>query len=189
MRSLLILFTSIVAIAGLQGCLQKKGNEHSSYFPIVTVLESEQKLLSSQPYTLYRIVRMGNKIDSTIIPVKDVDWASIREVIANADISDAKYEGQYDVNNFLDPVSGDRVVTYTAKTSDLFTKSIMLTMDPVGSTVHSLYVRAGSGSYWKSRLQQITLIPNSRIQILDEARAKPGGARSLSVEFRLLHEQ
>lgn len=158
-----------------------------TYFPITRYAKNQWDTYYGQPHSLYRIVTLDGKKDTTLVNFLTMDWGAILKTFLESDISDTNFIGHYRYSEFDDTYTGNRYWVYEAKDPNLFTRQLQITIDPTTSgKILAIYIETFKKEKLRERHQRLLYQPMKLIQIQEDTHSTFGGARSLQVEYRFL---
>jgi hypothetical protein len=157
-----------------------------SYFPMYGFIRDQWNLYGGQPFTIERIISLNGKHDTSTIRALTADWAAIAQPFFEADISPLKYIDQYEYSEFDESSSGSHVLAYDAKTPDLATRRLLVSIDPFNGLVRNLYTERETGGFWSRRVQKLYYEPGRYISIQEYAWSRLGPDKDMRAEYRFL---
>lgn len=156
----------------------------SSYFSIRQFLADQIHTYYGNPFTFYRIVAMNDRVDSALVGVDKVDWASVFGTFNATDISARKCLGKYRFSVTDDNITGDRGFIYTATDPKLFTQILQINADPSNYKISSIYMETAKEDFWEKKTQKLLYVPLHVIQIQEKEDGLLTGPRETRVEYR-----
>jgi hypothetical protein len=186
----LCVFLLMLSSCQRYGTSKEVVNDGDTYFSIKQYALDQAQMFGGVPHSLYRIVYLDGKVDSTITNLINMDWASIFQVFGASDISPKKFIGQYDFASYEDEATASRGLIYTAKREypHLLTRTLQINIDPSNNKITSIYIETAKKDFWGSTKQKLLYVPLRVIQIQEEQHSLLGKARNLRVDYRFLRE-
>ncbi len=182
----LILVVAVFAIF-LGACKKKevaatKEDPNSTYFSIKQYELDQWNTWAGEPFTIVKTVTINKKVDSSYTNSDTISWAPIFRAFAETDISDPKFQGQYNINSFDDPQDGTHNLFYQAKedNDDLFTRKLLITIDEETMRIKGIYIETFKKYFGGEKTEKLYYAPMQTIQIQTDD--KPVlGSRKLTV--------
>jgi hypothetical protein len=155
------------------------------YFSINQFMIDEWNTFSGQPFLIVKAITKNGKTDSSYTNSDTLNWAPIVKTFAETDISDPKYLGQYDFNQFDDNADGTHNFFYEAKpeNDDLFTRKLLLTIDAYTTKVNGIYIETEKKTVFDDCVQKLYYAPLKIIQIQTEDKPLVGSSTHTVVEY------
>jgi hypothetical protein len=186
------LFVLLLMLSSCQryGTSKELVNDGNTYFSIKQYALDQVQMFGGVPHSLYRIVHLDGKVDSTITNFINMDWASIFQIFGASDISPKKFIGQYDFASYDDDATSSRGLIYTAKREypNLLTRTLQINADPSNNKITSIYIETAKSDFWGSTRQRLLYVPLRVIQIQEEQHGLLGKARKLRVDYRFMRD-
>lgn len=188
LRVIALLVTTLLSIAACQKYEARNEivNDGNTYFSIKQFAADQINMYARVPFSLYKLVYLDGKVDSTVVNFINIDWAPILRAFGETDISDKKFLGQYDFSVYLDSTMGTRVALYTAKNDKLLTRSLQIATDPSNDKITSIYIETAHHDFWGSETQKLLYIPLRIIQIQKSKHRLLGKDWELRTEYRFM---
>ncbi|HRO43212.1 MAG TPA: hypothetical protein PL009_10285 [Flavipsychrobacter sp.] len=155
----------------------------ATYFSIVQFAEDQFHTHWGQPFTFVKTVRKNEKVDSSYVAAKDVDWAKELKPFFESDISNPKFLDQYNFSVLNDDVTVSKTYYYEAKTPELFTRSFQIITDPFTDKVKNIFIETQKDG----RVHKLYYTPLKLIQIQEFDKSLIGGQNNVRVEYRFLY--
>lgn len=156
----------------------------TAYFSIKQFIADQIETNYGNPYTLYRIVAVDGKLDSTLQSIDDIDWTSVFGTFTATDISARKFLGKYNFAVSDDNTTGDRGFIYTAKEPELFTRLLQINVDPSNYRITSIYLETAKEDFWERKTQKLLYVPLHVIQIQETEDGFLTSPKEVRVEYR-----
>lgn len=186
------LFVLLLMVSSCQryGTSKEVVNNSNTYFSIKQYAVDQVQMLGGVPHSLYRIVHLDGKVDSTVTNLINMDWAAIFQVFGATDISSKNFLGQYDFAAYVDDATSSRGIIYTAKREfpRLLTRTLQINTDPSNNKITSIYIETAKADFWGSTRQKLLYVPLHVLQIQEEQHGLLGKARNLRVDYRFMRD-
>ncbi len=163
-------------------------NDRNTYFSIKQFAADQIQMYGRVPFSLYKIVHLNGKVDSTVVNFINLDWAPILHAFEETDISDKKFIGQYDFSIYDESITGSRIAAYTAKNDKLLTRRLQIGTDPSNNKITSIYIETKKNGFWGSSSQKLLYIPLHLIQLQQSKKPLLGRAWDLRTEYRFMRD-
>ncbi len=155
----------------------------SAQYSIRAYARGQIGLLYDQPLTLYRVVREGDVVDSSLLPITQLNWKEVIPAFVQSDISAPRFIGQYRFSIADDNLTATRILSYEALRPDLFTRLFQINTDISNHMVKSIYVETRKSGFWKSTSQKLLYVPNRVIQIQETDDPLIGATTQRRIEY------
>lgn len=162
---------------------EKPTNEGANNFSLYQFAQDQFHSYWGQPLTLIKKVTLNGKVDSSYVSVFNMDWDAVLGVFFNADISDKKYNGKYNLSVLIDNATDSKTYYYEAKEKSLFTRSLQVVTDPMTNRVKSIYLETAKNG----KTAKLYYAPVKKIQIQEFESSFMGGKKDLKVEYQFLN--
>ena len=163
-------------------------NKSDTYFSIIQYTQDQIHMFAGEPHSLYKITKLNNEVDTTIVNFLTMDWTPIFDVVRAADIADRKYLDLYDFNMYSDDITASRGFIYTAKDPKVLTRTLQINTDPSNNKITSIYLETAKRDFWGATTQKLLYIPMRILQIQEAQSHLIGKARNLRVEYRFMRD-
>jgi hypothetical protein len=157
-------------------CKKKKAeddfsNVKGNYFSIYQYGVDAWNTYEGPPFLIVKSIRIDEgKTDSSYTNSDTINWAPIFKTFFATDISDRKYLGQYNFNQFDDPQDLTHNFFYKAKEDDMFTQKLLITIDQQTSKCRGIYIETFEKSTFGETTQKLYYKPLRTIQIQTDSK-------------------
>jgi hypothetical protein len=118
------------------------------------------------PFVIIKTKRVDEgKTDSSYTNSDTISWAPIFNTFFATDISDRKFLGQYNFNQFDDEQDNTHNFFYMAKDPDLYTQKLLITIDKETTKVRGIYIETFEKTTLKETTKKLYYNPMKTIQI------------------------
>jgi hypothetical protein len=173
---------------GLGSCKEDEpdlfNNTKGSYLSIKKYAIDEWRNHIGDMVAFKKTVTLNGKTDSSYTNVLKMDWAEITKVFFETDISDHKFLGKYNFNQFDDDDGQTHNFFYIAKEKDLYTQRFLITMDANSGLVKGIYIKTIKKSFWNEQEQQLTYLPFRSIMIQQYDKPLIGKKKELVIKYQ-----
>lgn len=161
-----------------------KGN----YFSIKQFELDQWNTYSGEPFLILKTVTLNKKTDSSYTNSDTISWAPIFKTFAETDISDRKFLGQYNFNQFDDNQDGTHNFFYQAKEDyeDLFTRKLLITIDQQTNKVKGIYIETYKKYFGGEVTQKLYYAPMKTIQVQTDDRPLLGSKKFTVTEWTFM---
>jgi hypothetical protein len=164
----------------------KPNDTTQTYWPINQYLDGQVNLYAGEPLSLYCIISVDGRIDSSMVNAVSLDWKKVFKAFRETDISNTKFIGNYNFSMFDDDATGNRTMYYEAKDPNLYTQKLQITMDPTNYKVLSVYVESGRKTTWRVIKDRLLYIPYKIIQQQRDETPPQGPTKKIRIDYRFL---
>lgn len=154
-----------------------------TYFSIIGYMKDQYEFLKGQPYVFDKIVTLDGQKDSTQVGIMDIEWAEVIKPFADADISNPKFLGKYDFDQFVDNELEVGNIMYTAKDKNEFMQRMNITYNIYSNKVESIYIETLKGNRMYTQEQKLTYMVGQQITINNYEKSIGSKARMLEVKY------
>lgn len=159
-------------------------NVKGSYFSIKQFALDEWNTFAGDLFTVTKITTIDSKIvDSAILASDTMDWNQIFKAFFPSDISDRKFLGKYNFNQFDDNVDGTHNFFYEAKDEDQFTQKLLITIALFTNKVKGIYIETRKSSISGDITQKLYYKPMTEVQIQTIDEPKMGNKKHTVVQY------
>ncbi|RQO31260.1 hypothetical protein DBR32_04635 [Taibaiella sp. KBW10] len=188
MRFKSILCLSAFLLLLLASC-KKKTEEaaydpEKSYFSIKQFIADQYDLKKGQPFVFRKYTTVNGKTDSAFVPYDEVDWNTIFKLFCATDISDNKYFDQYDFNNFDDNTLETSIMTYTAKSPDMFVQKFNVNYDNITGKIGMVYAETADNGRFHSKQQKLAYYVNEKIVIMETEKSLMSDQKEVMITYQ-----
>ncbi len=159
-------------------------NKEDLYFSTKDFLDDQWKNRENQPYMLTRIITLNDRSDTAFVAWDSTFFATIRAPFDAADIGKRNLLGKYDFSVTEDNISGAYNLTYDAKTPELLTRKVIISMDSYNQRVRSVYIETMEDNRLHFRSQKLLYQPDVVIQIQEFEKTDVSGPKELRVIYK-----
>lgn len=111
-----------------------------TYFSVQQFILDQFDLFRDQPFVFIKVASMGSSADTSFAAADTMDWASVLQPFANADISDTAMLGKYRYSEFDEPLTQQHILLYEARQPELSTRKLMIAADQETGRIYSIYM-------------------------------------------------
>lgn len=155
-----------------------------TYFSIRQFAMDQWHSFKGQPYSMFKIVTINGKSDTTMTNAYYLDWGSILKVFFETDISDKKYFGLYDFSQFEDATTYTNNYYYEAKDPKLFTQKLQISADNEHNKIKTIYIETQKSGGMSTTTKKLYYSPMNVIQIQEFEKTKGGPEKEIKIEYR-----
>ncbi len=150
-------------------------NIQGNYFSIYKCALDEWNNYTGMPFAIIKTTRINKgKYDTSLSNSDTINWAPILLTFFATDISDRKYLGQYNFNQFDDNEDETHNFIYLAKDPDMFTQKLLITIDQKTMKVKGIYIETYKKTVTEERTQKLYYNPLKTIQIQTDVKPMMG---------------
>lgn len=184
-------FAALLFVSALTSCKKKSETENfdnleGNYFSIKQFELDQWNTWAGEPFLITKTVTINKKTDSSLTNSDTISWAPIFKAFAETDISDRKFLGKYNFNQFDDPQDGTHNFFYQAKDEDLFTQKLLITIDKVNNKVRGIYIETFKKYFGGERTEKLYYNPMKTIQIQTDDRPMLGSKKFTVTEWTFM---
>lgn len=157
--------------------------------PIFSVRQfalDQREVLMGQPLVLEKKAILNGTMDSSLVPIENVDWGAVFKVFFDTDISNQKFTDQYDFSMFDNNTTASTVMYYQAKNPKLFTRVLEVNIDPFSHMIRSIYIETAQNSFWNDKSQKLFYAPRKTLQIQETEKPLMGSKKELRITYKFL---
>jgi hypothetical protein len=186
-----ILLITLLAIS-FASCKKKDASDEfadikGSYFSINQYILDQWNTFAGEPIFIIKSVRVNSgKPDSSYTNSDTLSWAPIFKTFAETDISDRKYLGKYNFNQFDDAQDQTHNFFYQARDEDLFTQKLLITIDLYTSKVKGIYIETYKKDFGDEVTQKLYYAPLKTIQIQTDDKPWLGSKKFTIVQYEFM---
>jgi len=158
-------------------------NVRGNYFSITQFALDEWNTFGGEPFVIIKTIRNGNETDSSFTNSDTINWTPIFETFFATDISNRKFLGKYNFNQFDDNTDYTHNFFYQAKDKDLFTQKLLITIDQSSARVKGIYIETIKNTFWSEVIQKLYYKPMSIIQIQTDEKPRFGSKKHTVVQY------
>jgi hypothetical protein len=188
-----VLCTLVIALLSVSSCQRYKGQKEvvnaNGYFSITQFANDAINTYGGTPFSLYRIAYINDAVDSTVVNLLNMDWASIFITFNATDISYNKYKDLYKEELIDDPTTSTRAIIYTAQDPKLLTRLMNIAVDPLNNKITSIYIETAKHDFWGDKTQKLLYVPLRVLQIQEAQSHLIGKSKKLRVEYRFMNSE
>lgn len=156
----------------------------TSYWSINQFIIDQYNLLVGEPIALTKIVTLNEQVDTTYIPLDEVDWATIFKVFGATDISDPKYYNLYNYSHFDDNFLEMSTMSYTAKDPGLYVQRLDINYDNETRKISLIYIETSENNMMHDKQQKLSYYVRDKIIIQESERSKFSKDKELNVVYK-----
>lgn len=186
------LLLAVLVVALFSDCKKKEPKEDFSdikgnYFPMNQFILDQWNNFTGAPFVIVKTIRVNGKTtDSSYTNSDTLNWGPIFETFSKTDISDRKYLGQYNFNQFDDPQDNTHNFFYMAKDNDLYTQKLLITLDQNSMKIKGIYVETYKKTALNEETQKLYYAPVLTIQIQTDVKPVMGSRTHTITEYNFL---
>lgn len=182
---------SIVLLSLLYTSCKKKDeipdefkDEKGTYFSINQYILDQWNTFEGEPIFIVKTVRVnGGKVDSSFTNSDTLDWAKIFKTFSETDISDRKFLGKYNFNQFDDNQDMTHNFFYQAKDDEEFTQKLLITIDQYTNRVKGIYIETFKKDFGDETTQKLYYAPLKSIQLQTDDKPWLGTKKHTVVQY------
>jgi hypothetical protein len=187
-KALLIILLLSVCILS---CKKKEEGEDYSkvrgnYFSIRQFALDEWNTFQGEPMVIVKTVKTNGKTDSSYTNSDTLNWNPIFETFFKTDISDRKFLGKYNFNQFDDNVDQTHNFFYQAIDRDEYTQKLLITIDQQTQKVTGIYIETLEHTFWDDKIQKLFYSPMKTIQIQTDDKPKFGSKKYSVLQYDMM---
>ncbi len=171
-------------------CKKKEATENfdnvqGNYFSIRQFELDQWNTWVGEPFMITKTVTINKVTDSSLTNSDTISWAPIFKTFAETDISDRKFLGKYNFNQFDDNQDGTHNFFYQAKDEydDLYTRKLLITIDKSSNRVKGIYIETFKKYFGGEKTEKLYYQPMKTIQIQTDDRPLLGSKKFIVTEW------
>jgi len=184
-------FLIIILLPVFVGSCKKKeatgdySDVKGTYFSIKQFELDQWNTWSGEPFLITKTVTINKKTDSSLTNSDTINWAPIFKTFAESDISDRKFLGKYNYNEFGDPKDNTLNLFYQAKEDEdeLFTRKLLITADRDTRKITGIYIETFKKYFGGERTEKLYYNPMKTIQIQTDDKPLLGSKKFTVTEW------
>lgn len=183
--SIFILSLTLCSCSGEKEKTTPEANQ-GGYFSIIDFTKDQWSTFHGQPFGIAQYTTLNGHTDSTFLSALKMKWSPIFEIFFKTDISDPKFNEQYDFETFEENLTQTRTFTYTAKKASLYTRKLQIAADMYTNKIRNIYIETEDKNFWNTQSQKLFYSPVRFIQIQEHNEPLIGKSKDLIVEYKFL---
>lgn len=188
----LLLVVALLALL-FTSCKKKEEKENfddvkGNYFSIKQFELDQWNTWQGEPFLITKTVTVNKKTDSSLTNSDTISWAPIFKAFAETDISDRKFLGKYNFNQFDDNQDNTHNFYYQAKEDedDLFTRKLLITIDKDNNKVRGIYIETFKKYFGGEKTEKLYYAPMKTIQIQTDDKPLLGSKKFTVTEWTFM---
>lgn len=183
-------FTSLlIGLLLLTACSAKQDKEYdpdTSYWSMNQFLIDQYNIRKLDAIVIKKTINLNGKVDSSFIPIGDIDWATVYKVFGAADISSPSFYNQYEYKNFDDNFLEMSTLSYTAKDPKLFVQREDVNYDNISGKIDMVYVETNDDGLFRQKQQKLSYYVGKKVIVQEVEKGTFSKEKNLTVtyEFR-----
>jgi hypothetical protein len=153
------------------------------YFSIKEYFEDHWGNRRQNPYTLLKVVKHNQKVDSSFVPLDDNKFQIVIAPFVAADISDKQFLGWYKFSDFTEDITSRIHYYYEAVKPELFLQKMDVSLDEFTKLIKGVYLETRREVNGEIYTQKLDYTADQLFRLQDFATDTKGNTETYIVEY------